>query len=162
MNEWFQQLAPRERLLVLLAAALAAVALVVMLGIRPVMVRKDSTRARIHDQQALLEQLNRIAESGGPGPAAPIGGQSGGRQSLVVLVDRTTRNHGLGPFLKRNQPDGIDKIRLRFENAPFDTLVEWLAALHNQYRLVTLSASIDGGRDPGRVNCSLVLARAGT
>ena len=81
--------------------------------------------------------------------------------SLVVVVDQTTRSAGLAMYLKRNQPDGASSIRLRFENAPFDTLVEWLAELQSKYNVSAISANIDMASDPGRVNCNFTLGRTG-
>jgi len=89
--------------------------------------------------------------------AAPAAGSN---QSLVLVVDRTTRSRGLATYLKRNQPDGDDTIRLRFENAPFDNLVGWLGELETAYGLAAVSADIDAGGEPGRVNCNLVISRA--
>ena len=81
-------------------------------------------------------------------------------QSLVVLVDRTHREHGLAGSLTRNQPDGADGIRVTFQGASFDSMLGWLASLQRDYRVHVESASLTGGREPGVVSATLVLRRS--
>ena len=76
---------------------------------------------------------------------------------FVVVIDRSTRERGLGTYLKRNQPEGANGVRLRLENVPFDELTAWLAATQSQHGLTADSASFDPSGEPGRVNSNLVL-----
>lgn len=77
------------------------------------------------------------------------------------MIDRSTRENGLGTYLKRNQPEGASGIRLRFEDAPFDALTAWLIGIQASQGLAAVSASFDPSGEPGRVNSNLVLERAG-
>lgn len=158
MKDWFTQLDARQRILVMSAAALFVVAVIFIFGIRPVLSSAERNQQLIADKESLLVELTQAAERLGPQTRDT---QSGNRNqsSLVVLVDQTTRNHGLSGNLKRNQPDGANSIRLRLENAPFDALVPWLSELQNSHGLSAASANIDTAQSPGRVNCNLVLSR---
>ena len=161
MKEWFDQLDSRERLLVMIAAGLLVFTLIVVLGIRPILAQSDRGQKMVEDKRELLSELSEVAARIGPqsgGSKTPV---AGGTQSLVLLVDQTTRSSGLAANLKRNQPDGTSSIRLRFENAPFDSLVTWLANLQTQHGMTVTSANIDGAAEPGRVNCNLTLTRPG-
>jgi len=157
LRTWLDQLEPRERLLVLLAGALLLVAIVVIGGLRPLFDRAERNAQRVSDQEQLLGEIEQVAARLGPqrgSPAAAAGGDS-----LVLVVDRSTRARNLGGYLKRNQPDGDTAIRLRFERAPFDDLMAWLAELQNQHAIGVDSANIDASNETGRVNCNLVLSR---
>jgi general secretion pathway protein M len=161
MKEWFEQLEQRERLLVAAAGVLVIIALVVLLIIQPISSQTSRGLERVTDKRALLTELEQVAQRIGPqagGVSSVIGANT---DSLVVVVDQTTRSAGLAAYLKRNQPDGANSIRLRFENAPFDTIVEWLAELDVNFSMSATSANIDMAADPGRVNCNFTLARAG-
>ena len=159
MNDWFLQLDTRQRFLLMSAAALLVFALIFIFGMRPLMSSSQRNQELIADKEALLMELNQTAERLGPQSVGAATSNNSGQQSLVVLVDQTTRSHGLSGNLKRNQPDGANSIRLRLENAPFDTLVEWLGELQNRHGLSAASANIDAAQSPGRVNCNLVLSR---
>jgi type II secretory pathway component PulM len=129
--------------------------------LRPVFAARSTAVADIARQQALLNDVETVAQRFGPqapGGAAPMPGTG---ESLVVLIDRSTRERALGPYLKRNQPEGPDGVRLRLENAPFDAVAEWLVETEQRYGLGTVSAAFDPTGEPGRVNANLVLARGG-
>ena len=161
MKAWFEQLAPRERLLVATAGILVIIALIISLGVRPMLNQSKRGQQLVEDKRQLLGELRDVAARFGPqrgGAQTPV---QGGGQSLVLVIDQTTRSSGLAQYLKRNQPDGADSIRLRFENAPFDTMVAWLDGLQSRHGMTITSANIDTAADAGRVNCNLTLARPG-
>jgi general secretion pathway protein M len=161
MKAWFQQLNPREQLLVSIGGALAVLALIISFGVSPLISKTSRGRELIDEKQSLLTEIAQVAQRLGPQRGGAQAIDTPGSQSLVVVVDKTTRQNGLEPYLKRNQPDGNASIRLRFENAPFDTLMEWLGQLQSQYGMATTSANIDKAALPGRVNCNLTLDRVG-
>ena len=159
MKDWFAQLEPRERILVSSAAVLAVVALIMIAGVRPLVNNAARNQELVADKETLLADLTQAAARIGPQTSRSTGQVPAGRDSLVVVVDQTTRKFGLSANLKRNQPDGADSIRLRLENAPFDDMVQWLAELQNRHGLSAASANIDVAQAKGRVNCNLVLSR---
>jgi general secretion pathway protein M len=161
MKQWFEQLVPRERLLVMIAGGLLVFTLIISLGIRPIINQSKRGHEMVVDKRELLTELRQVAARIGPQRSGGQAVAGGANQSLVLVVDRTTRSSGLAQFLKRNQPDGAASIRLRFENAPFDTLVTWLGDLQNQHGMSVTTANIDTSQQAGRVNCNLTLTRAG-
>jgi len=161
VREWFYKLAPRERLLVGTAAVLTGILLIVTLGIRPIVSKTTRGHEHIEDKRKLLSEVERVAERIGPQTGSNRGTPGIAGQSLVVIVDRTTRSSGLAPYLKRNQPDGANSIRLRFENAPFDATIEWLSSIKSGYGLIVSAANIEAANTTGRVNCNLTLTRGG-
>jgi general secretion pathway protein M len=160
LRVWFAGLAPRERILVLAAGVVLLVAVLVIGVVRPLAGARAAALAQIADKQAVLADLERVAARFGPqGGAAAREAQPSG-ESLVVLVDRTTRGRGLAPYLKRNEPDGNASIRLRFENVPFDELAAWLVELQATQGIAVATANADPGEAAGRVTANLQLARA--
>ena len=103
----------------------------------------------------MLADARRLQAVGAP-PVPP----SATAESLVLVVDQTHRAHGLGGTLSRNQPDGEDGIRVTFQRVPFAQLVSWLGALRQGHGIIVISANLDGTRQPGLVNASLVLRRS--
>lgn len=160
LRAWFQGLAPRERLLILAAAALAAVAVAYAGVVEPVFGARARAAESVARNRQLLADIEGVARRLGPQRSQPAAAP-GSADSLVVVIDRSTRDLGLAGFLKRNQPEGPASIRLRFENAPFDQLLEWLAAAETRDGLRPTAASFDPSGEPGRVNSNIVLARAG-
>jgi general secretion pathway protein M len=154
-RHWFESLAPRERRLVYVAAAAAAVALLYV-GIALPLERLHARQAaRVEKKTADLAWMRQAA----PRVAAMAGrGSVAGQESLVVLVDRTGRMAGLGNSVRDQSPNGANGLRLRIEGAPFDAMVTWLVGLQQQYGVSVSEATIAAATAaPGLVNASITL-----
>lgn len=161
LREWFDKLAPRERWLVLAAGVVMLLALVYALGLRPLYASRARAAADVEQKRQLLADMDQVASRYGPQGAGSGPSVQGNGDSLVVVIDRSTRDEGLGTYLKRNQPEGATGVRLRMENVPFDALAAWLATVQAKQGLGIVSATFDPAGEPGRVNSNLVLDRAG-
>jgi general secretion pathway protein M len=161
MRDWWEQLAPRERILVGVCGAFIIAALIWTMVISPLYTGSAQLKEDVASKQAQLANLHELASQITPANPGRPATQQGGNDSIVVVIDQTTRERSLAGYLKRNQPEGNSGVRLRFEGAPFDPLVQWLGELNQKYGMVTVSASFDEA-GPGRVNCSIELKRPGS
>jgi general secretion pathway protein M len=155
-RQWLENLAPRERNLVYAAAAMLGVALLYLVVVMPLQSMSARRAARVEQKTTDLAWMRQVAPQ--VVAAAAAGGAAAGSESLVVLVDRTGRQAGLGSALRDQSPSGEHGLRLRLESAPFDVLVTWLALLQQQHGVTIESATIDAAGAPGLVNASLSLA----
>jgi general secretion pathway protein M len=161
IRDWWQQLAPREQLMVAGCAVFIVLALIWSMVIQPLYTGRTQLAQEVATKQGQLANFQELASRIAPATASGASSNPGNNtESIVVIIDRTTRNRAIAPYLKRNQPEGTAGVRLRFEGAPFDELVEWLGELSQSYGLVAVTASFDEA-GTGRVNCSLVLTRGG-
>ena len=158
IQAWFTHLAPRERIMVVACGIVIIMALTWSLLIKPVYVSSAELEDRVAQKQANLANLQELASQ--INTDGQSGTRTGSSESIVVVIDRTTRSRQLAQYLKRNQPDGNASVRLRFEGAPFDVLVAWLGELKQSYGMTMVTANFDEA-GTGRVNCSLVITRAG-
>jgi len=157
VRDWLAGLSARERNLVYAAGALLAVALAYLVLVLPVQKSGSRMAARVVQKTTDLAWMR--AQAPQVMAVAGIAGPAGG-ESLVVLVDRTAREAGLGTALRDQSPDGNSGLRLRLEGASFDTLVTWLANLQQQHGVSIESANFDAA-SPGLVNATLSLKQAG-
>ncbi len=156
LRAWLDNLAPRERNLVYLAAALVGIAALYFAVVMPLAGMNARGTARVEKKAADLAWMQQVAPQ--VMAARASGGAASSNESLVVLVDRTGRDAGLGNSVRDQSPDGERGLRLRLEGAPFDVLVAWLASLQQQYGVSVQAATIDAGSAPGLVNASLTLS----
>lgn len=159
VRDWFDRLAPRERVLVAAAGVLLVVAIIVIGAIRPLVTGRQRAAEELADKQAVLADIERVAARFGPQSGADGAAPQPSSDSLVVLVDRMTRARGLAPYLKRNEPEGAASIRLRFENVPFDDLVGWIIEMQSTQAVGVVNATADPAQDAGRVSVNLQLSR---
>jgi general secretion pathway protein M len=157
VRDWLDSLSARERNLVYAAGALVSVALLYLVLVLPVQTSGNRMASRVGQKTADLAWMRAQAPQA---MAAAGAARSSGGESLVVLVDRTAREAGLGTSLRDQSPDGNSGLRLRIEGASFDTLVTWLAMLQQQHGVSIEAANIDAAA-PGLVNATLSLKQAG-
>jgi general secretion pathway protein M len=120
-----------------------------------------ATRAeRVERKEADLAWMRSVAsEVQVLGASRPVSAGPS-NESLVVLVDRTAREAGLGTALTGQTPDGQSGIRVRMEGAAFDIVMTWLGNLQLNQAVSVESAQFDRTATPGQVNASIVLNRA--
>ena len=109
--------------------------------------RVAAKRADLTYLQAVLPELRGV-----PLP------QEGG-QSLVLVVDRTTRDSGLATNLRGAEPSGMAGVRVRLEGASFESLVQWLVRVQREHGVVVQAATLEKTDAPGRVNANITLVR---
>jgi len=162
LQEWFDGLKPRERIIVAGGAVLVLLAAIYLLALGPFYSAVSSRAERVERKQADLAWMRSVAgEVQALGASRPMStGPS--NESLVVLVDRTAREAGLGAALTGQTPNGQTGIRVRMEGAAFDVVMTWLGNLQLNQAVSVESAEFDRTATPGQVNASIVLNRAAT
>jgi len=161
LKDWFFSLKPRERALVGAGGALLALAAIYVLALAPFYAAVNASAQRVTKKEGDLAWMRSIGgemlalSASAPSIAAPSG------ESLVVLIDRSARECGLGAALTGQTPSGENGIRVRLESAEFDKLLVCLGSLQQAHSVDIESATIDRTAKPGLVNASLVLTRTG-
>lgn len=154
MRAWYANLAERERRVVTVGAAAAAVLLLLAI-ILPLNRNIAQARQRITTKQGDLAFIQSAAPqlaSAGPGIGTAATGES-----LVVLIDSTARESGIGKSLSSSQATPDKGLRIRMDNVPFDALVAWLARLSQSHGVRVESAEIEAAGEVGLVNAGLLL-----
>lgn len=154
MRVWFENLAERERRMVLLGAVVAVV-LLVLAVVLPLNRNIAQAKQRITVKQGDLSFIQSAAPqiaAAGPGPAA-----AATNENLVVLIDSSARESGLGKSLSSSQPTGDKTLRVRFDRAPFDGLMAWLARISQNHGIRVETAEFEFAGEAGMVNAGLVL-----
>ncbi len=156
MRAWYDNLSERDRLIVKIGAAVVLV-LVILGTVLPLNRSISQARQRVTVKQGDLAFIQ--AAQPQLSAAGPTGSVAGG-ENLIVLIDSSARESGLGKSLSSSQPTGERGLRVRFERVAFDGLVAWLARLAQSHGVSVESAEIEFAGEVGLVNAGLVL-RAG-
>ena len=158
MRAWFDSLEARERILLVAGAALLVVLLLYILVWSPIHSGYDSLRDTVEEQRKTAVWMKQGAQTlavlkRNSGRAA----QGLGGKSLLSVADSTARAGGLGPALKRVEPEGSDSVRVWLDGASFDVLVKWLGTLSTIHGVSVQNATLERGTETGRVNARLTL-----
>ena len=151
-NLSLDSLSERDRRTLLIGGGVAALLLLY------VIIQLDSSvssaHKRILKKQTDLTWMRSVAPEIANNGFRP---QTGGGQSLLVIVDRSARESGLASALAGSEPAGPGGLSVRLQKAPFDTLITWLNRLGQQNGIRVDTASIESAGSPGLVNAAIVL-----
>ena len=154
MREWFDNLSERDRKIVTYGGAVVLV--LILLGIiMPLDRNITQARERVSRKQGDLQFIQSVAPQ--LASAGPASGGAATAESLVVLIDSSARESGLGKALTSSQPTGDKGLRVRLDRVGFDAMVAWLARLSQQHGVRVESAEIESAGETGLVNAGLVL-----
>jgi len=154
LRRWFESLAPRDQRM-LRVGCIAAAAIVLAGVFVPLQRVVSAAGKRVEQKQADLAWMRAAVPSviaAGPGPSSRATAAS-----LVVLLDQSARESGLGKSLAGSQPNGNGSQRVQFNAADFNLLVAWLSRLSSQHGVKVESATFTAASAPGVVTATLVL-----
>ena len=154
MKDWFANLQPRERMMVVAVGAVFVLVVLWLAVIAPLFDRSAELRASVDRKQRLLVDLGRVA---GAQQSRSSNSPNNPQQTLYVLVDSTAKEHGLQ--VPRTRQEGPDGVNVSLQNAPFDALKDWLIELETTHAVSVESASISTAREQGFVNGQVFLRR---
>ncbi len=161
MKEWFNSLVPRERMLVLAAGAISMAVLFFLLVWEPLVTANDNLEQRVISAQELNNWMAGIQQEAtdlrSSGRRNAIKGRN---QSLLSLVDKTSRTSGLGEAVTRIQPEGEDQAQVTLEEAGFNEMLFWLSQLEQDYGIRATALTLTRGEKAGVVQVRMTLTRA--
>ena len=148
-------LSVRERRVLAIGGAIAAL-LFVMAVVWPLERGVARAHRDVARKNAELTWMRRVAPelaAAGPPSRAPAS------LPLIVLIDQSAHQAGLGATLAGSTPSGSGALSVQLQHAPFDQMVAWLARLQQQAGIEVTAARIEASGAPGLVNASLELKR---
>ena len=153
LTHWFRAQSQRDQRV---AIGGAVVALILLIGAIFVPLDRSVARAhaRVQRKEADLAWMRAVTPQLAAGAAV---GTPVSQGSLIVVIDSSARESGLGAALNSSEPSGPGALRVRLDKASFDTLVTWLARLSQRNGIHVESATIDAAGPPGLVNAGIVL-----
>lgn len=158
LQQWFDGLQSRERLLVMLGGAVLVLLILYLMIWDPMFTRYHTLKKTVAEQQETLAWMQKAAGQikALQGTASTGSAQGLGGRSLLSVVDQSARSGGLGSSIKRIEPDGKKGVKVWLEGAGFDQMIVWLGNLTRQYQIETSMVTIEPQGD-GRVNARIAL-----
>ena len=158
IRAWWESLQARERRMLGVGAVVVALLLVWAVLWYPLVHAHSELASRVAQQRddvawmrQALGEARELHAQGARGRADRQG------KSLLALADVSARGAGLAGALKRVEPVGGNSVRVSFETANFDTLVDWLDGLGRDYGVQATDFSADKVEGLGLVNARVTL-----
>jgi general secretion pathway protein M len=158
IRTWWNGLQARERRILGAGALVVAVLLGWALMWYPMMHARADLDKRVARQRQDLAWMRQASGEARELRAQGTHGRAERQgKSLLALADVSARGAGLAGALKRVEPAGGKSVRLNFEVADFDALMNWLDALAKDYGVQATDLSVDKVEGLGLVNARATL-----
>jgi general secretion pathway protein M len=158
IGAWWNKLQPRERQVLRIGGVVVALLLAWAFVWYPLAHLRSTLTARVEHQRENLawmrQHLAQAQELKVQGTRNRADRQG---KSLLALADVSARASGLAGALKRVEPTGGNSVRVSFEVADFDTLMNWLDGLGRDYGVQVTDFSADKVEGLGLVNARATL-----
>ena len=160
MKAWFEQLAPRERLTLIIGLAVGLPLIFYVAVWAPL--KRDTAlletnvaaqRETLAWMQSAAGEVLRLRASGAQAPQQAAGG------SLLSIINQTAQRHELAGAIQRMNPQGERAIELQLNGVNFDRFVIWLGELESAHAMSVSSLSLNRTAQPGQVDIRLTLER---
>lgn len=160
LKEWWDGLAPRERIYLGAGAFAVIVMLAYTMIWAPLSSNVSSLRASVAKQHEDLQWMRQAAPKLEQLQRSSPGNAGAGR-SMLAVVDRNITEAGLKGALQRMEPDGRNGVKIWLSGGAFDSLITMLGELEQNNGIQASSLSITATQAPGRVDARATLTRSG-
>ncbi len=160
MKAWWISLQTRERMILVIAAAIISIALVYLVLIEPILEQRTALNNQVKAQYKTLVWMQRTSQQVQQLKAdTTLSKPANSGQSLLALVESSAKRSKIRKPIQRMEPEGQSGAKLWLEDADFDSLIRWVGALERNQNVVVTRATISRGNSPGRVDSRLSLQR---
>lgn len=139
MSEWWTGLSARERVLLLIAACLAAIIGIHQLIYTPLVEEKNQAKRawqrELANTRETLAGLNRLTQSNAPQQQGPVT-----TDSLELVLSRSASDRGLD-IIRIDSPSDTQKI-VWFDRAAPALIAPWLYRLEAEFGLTVVSVDL--------------------
>ncbi|WP_031549644.1 type II secretion system protein GspM [Parvularcula oceani] len=151
VTDAYARLSPRERLLVLLAAALLGVLILWFAVFGPILAARDAAKASYAEAAQTYALVQRAA-------ATPRTETPGSAEPLRSVLSQTAAQAGLTIDRYDIQENAID---LTVASTAADTLYSWLGELSRRHGIVVREGTVREVGEGGEITARLTLVRQG-
>jgi len=153
LQRW-QLMTPRERRIVMAAAALIVVAAVWLLLFEPAWLGRQRLQSELPAMRAQLAQMEQLADEASKLGAAPAGSES--PEAVRVQLERSIESAGLKSALSQLTHSG-DLFDLRFKSVSYASWLLWVDSAVRETRLRVVDAAVTREASVGVVSVRLAL-----
>ncbi len=156
MQQSFNNLNSRERLIVLGGALALLLIGIYLLAWEPLLARQTALNASIKSQQIIYQQMltsaDEVKSLKGSGNYKVISAST-----LQSVINRTAKSALPGAIIKRVEKNRQQAVQVWIDQVAFDDMVKWLGGLQQTKGVRVVALFSERTPQPGRVNVRLTL-----
>lgn len=154
---WFYQQSRRDQIALIIGGTAVLLCAIWLLLLAPLAKATNDYALRYEGAKRSLAEVKSLAAELQYQQSTQNKQANRGRSNIGELVSRVTNANNLS--LTSSNPSGIDRLSVRFDNAPYENLMQWLYELEvdNQVQIEQLTLTSSG--QPGFVAATIRLRK---
>ncbi|MFN7097783.1 MAG: type II secretion system protein GspM [Gammaproteobacteria bacterium] len=160
MQQWWENLAAREKKIVLIGGIFLGIFIFYQFIISPIHHGLQNTRITVQQDQELLQWMQATAQQITSLKGGSVSGQLVGTEALLTTTDQSVRNSPITNNLSSIQQNSNNTIDVKFSSVSFDALAQWMITLRQQYGIQAKQVLITRINNQGIVQASITLEAA--
>lgn len=162
-KQWYEGLAQRERIAVIVGGVVVILAVFYYGVWRPLNSSVSEGRLRLNSQAEETRWMLGVRDEARLLQASDTQREIKGRNdSLLSIVDATSRENGMEKAVRRIQPDNDDQATVTLDEANFNQMLFWLRSLQRDYGVAANQMTVSRDDETGTVQARLTLSRGNT
>lgn len=154
-KQWWDQNSSRDQMAILVLGICFLLFILYMGILKPI---QEKRATQLNNNQSALNSLKNVRDMAALWTNRDASlSQNANQGSIVEIVDTSLRAHNLR--LSGMQPSGLNDVRLRLDQARFDSLLEWLNEMEVSQGLQIKDLSVVTADEPGIVSVNMRLRR---
>lgn len=152
-KEWWAQASSRDQISLVVCAGFVALYILYFTALKPA---QEMYRSEQQKNVTMLAALERVRDLAAQVVALEGSGEdSGQRDSIEKVVQQTVSTYSLQ--VSSMGASGREGVRLRFDNASFEKVLQWLYDIELTHGLQIKDLNVSAASNQGAVNVNLLL-----
>jgi len=160
IRQWFNSLPQKERWMVSGTGVLILVTLFYLIVWEPIHLGLQTEQKKQQTQKEILiwmqQAANEVKTLRASGNRSTVRDKN---KPITLVIEQSINNAGLKHSLKKIESSGNNGARVTLNEASFNQMLVWLNTLATHNGTQVVSANIERGNKPGRVNARLSFER---
>ncbi|MGD2117155.1 MAG: type II secretion system protein GspM [Chromatiales bacterium] len=159
MTAWFLSLNKRDRKAVSTGIMIIAAVLFYLLVFEPLNHVLQEQRLRVESRNENLSNFRELVREYQSLDGKAENKHADENRSLISIIDQSSKSSLISQSIKRLTPEGEERVRVHFEEAEFNRVINWLIMNYEQNGVRAESLSLRETEMPGVVSGVVVMDR---
>lgn len=162
MQQWWENLAPREKNIVLIGGIFLGMFIFYQFIVSPIHNGLINMRTTVTQDQQLLAWVQTTSQKITALQGGNVNGKLVGTEALLTTTDQSVRSSLIASALTSIQQNTNNTVDVKFSAVAFDALTQWMINIRLQYGIQSKQVLITRVNDQGMVQASITLEASGS
>jgi general secretion pathway protein M len=162
MQQWWGNLAQREKRILLIGGLILGIFVIYQFIITPIHNGLKNMRTTVQQDQQLLAWMHTTSQKIAALQGGSVSGKLVGTEALLTTIDQSVRSSPIASNLTSIQQNTNNTVDVKFSSISFDALTQWMTDIRQTYGIEAKQVLITRLNNQGLVQASITLEAGNT